>query len=100
MELLSDAAVLSGVRDLVGQGRLRYSIHAEDRMSERGYTRQDVRQCLRSGCFVQRPFVPNKPGSIQYEFRVHAVVEGREIDVVAALNPAEAVVVITVIDPN
>jgi hypothetical protein len=100
MEPLSDAAVLSEVRDLVEARRLRYSVHAEDRMSERGYTRYDVQQCLRRGFFVQRPFVPNKPGAIQYEFRIHAEIEGRAIDVVAALRPADAVVVITVIDPS
>ncbi|WP_445928442.1 DUF4258 domain-containing protein [Methyloversatilis sp. NSM2] len=100
MELLSDAAVLSEVRALVSKCHLRYTVHAEERMSERGYTRDDVRQCLQRGGFVESPSVPNRPGAIQYVFRIHALIEGREIDVVAALNPADAVVVITVIDPS
>jgi len=99
MELLSDNEVLSGVRDLVGRSRIRYKDHAEDRMIERGYTRHDVQQCLMRGRFTERPFLANRSGPLQYKFTVRAMVDGRSIDVAAALYPDQNVLVITVIDP-
>lgn len=99
MELLSDNEVLSGVRDLVGRSRVKYKDHAEDRMVERGYTREDVHQCLMRGRFTERPCLANKSGPIQYKFTVRAFIEGRRIDVAAALFPDQNVLVITVIDP-
>ena len=99
-EGLTNNQVLEGMRALVRQGKISWKKHAEKRMAERGYERGQVKQCLLSGHFVEPPVIPNKGGEIQYEFKIHANVDGMAIDVVASLVPETKVVVISVINPN
>jgi hypothetical protein len=97
---LTDNQVLDGVRVLVRQNKIRWTDHSEQRMEERGYDRGQIRQCLLSGVFVQRPVIPNRTGPLQYEVKMRAKVDGVWIEVVASLVPVTKVVVITVIDPE
>lgn len=97
---LSDSAVLEGVRALVRKNRIRYKVHAEERMAERGFDKGQIKDCLCSGFFAERPFIPNGNGPIEYKFKMQAVIDGEKIQVVACLRPDENVLVITVIDPN
>ena len=87
-------------RELLRQGKVRWTRHVETRMAERGFQKDEVRDCILSGRFVEPPFVPNKSGEFQYEFKVGALIEGRDIEVVVSLVPERRVIVITVIDPN
>lgn len=99
-EGLTDTQVLDETRMLVGQGQIRWSAHAEQRMAERGYERGQIKECLLSGYFIEPPTVPNMGGNLQYKFRIHGNIDGEAIEVVASLVPENRVVVITVIDPN
>lgn len=94
---LTDNQVLDETRILVRKNKVGWTIHAEERMAERGYERGQVKQCLLSGHFIEQPTIPNKGGDIQYKFKLHASVDGEDIDVVASLFPKTKVVVITVI---
>lgn len=69
-------------------------------MAERGYERDQVRQCLLSGHFIEQPYIPNTSGDIEYKFTIKANVDGMEIVVVASLVPDKKVAIITVYDPN
>ena len=97
---LSDSQVLEGVRALVLKNRVRFTDHAEDRMAERGFDRGQIKDCLRSGFFAEKPFIPNRNGPIEYKFNVQADIDGETMQVVACLRPDENVLVITVIDPT
>ncbi|OMG54686.1 hypothetical protein BJN45_05600 [Azonexus hydrophilus] len=97
---LSDFEVLQDVRALVRRNRIRFTVHAEERMAERGFDRSQVRDCLSSGFFVERPSLPNRNGVVEYKFNMQAVIDGDTMQVVASLRPDENVVVITVIDSN
>lgn len=97
---LSDAEVLKKVRELVGDNRIAWRLHAEEKMASRGIDKGQVKKCLLSGRFDERPTIPNRRGDIQYEFRMFANVDGESINVVASLVPDKNVVVITLFDPN
>ena len=97
---LSDSEVLQNVKALVRKNRIRFTVHAEERMAERGFDRSQVKDCLSSGFFVERPSVPNRNGSIEYKFNMQAVIDGDTMQVVACLRPDENILVITVIYSN
>lgn len=97
-ECLTDSQVLNEMRALVCRGKIKWTVHAEERMAERGYDRGQVKQCLLSGHFIERPVIPNRAGDIQYKFTMQANVDSEAIHVVASLEPEKNVVVITVID--
>jgi hypothetical protein len=97
---LNDGEVLHQVRTLVRQGRVHWTLHIDGQMVARGYDRGMIKECLLTGHFVERPTVPNRSGPIQYEFRMRAIVDGDQMDVVASLIPEKRVVAITVMDPN
>ena len=97
---LTDAEVLEQVRRLVGNGRIRWTKHVQERMEQRGISKDDVKQCLRTGFFDERPTVPNRPGEIEYSFRMAANVEGRHLRVAASLLPETRVIAITVFDES
>lgn len=99
-ELLTDNQVLNEVRVLVRKNKVVWTTHAEQRMAERGYERGQVKDCLLSGCFFERPYHPNRVGDLQYQFALDGNVDGEPIRVVASLIPEKKVVVISVIDPN
>jgi hypothetical protein len=95
---LTDGEVLGQVRDLVRNGCLKWTLHSEERMAERGYDHEQVKECLLKGNFTERPVIPNRPGPIEYSFRMSAVVDGSSMHVGASLVPETRVVVITVMD--
>lgn len=97
MEQLRDDEVLRDVRELVSQRRIRYKVHAETRMEERGYDKSQVAECLAKGWFSERPHISNRPGPIEYKFCIEANVDGDVMRVAAALRPSDSVIVITVI---
>lgn len=97
---LTDNDVLKGVRGLIAQGKIRWTAHVEDMMVSRGYARSQIKECLMKGYFTEAPIIANKPGPIQYKFRIKAIIDGEGIEVVASLTPDEKVVVITVFDPT
>ena len=97
---LTDGEVLRGVRDLVSKGKIKWTYHVEVQMADRRLDRGQVKECLLKGNFVERPVKPNRPGPIEYAFRMRANVDGEQIDVAASLQPETHVVVITVFDPN
>ena len=99
-DVLSDGQVAAEVRSLVAKGKVRWTDHAEEMLEERRYSKDEAKECLRKGQFVEAPHVPNRPGKIQYAFAMASNVDGRSIKVVAALVPSERVVVISVIDPR
>lgn len=99
-ECLTNDQVLHGMRILVRQGKIKWTVHAEERMAERGYERGQVKQCLLSGSFIEPPHIPNRAGDVQYVFKMHANIDSEAIDVVASWVPEKKVVVISVIDPN
>lgn len=97
---LNDSQILSGVRKLVGQDKIAYTRHAEERMRERGIDRSTVKKCLAKGHFAEVPVIPNTSGNIEYQFKLHAIIDGDPVEVVAKLIPEVRTVVITVIDPD
>lgn len=99
-EPLTDNDVLLGIRALTARGSIGWTDHAEERMVDRGFHRGQIKACLLSGHFTERPTVPNRAGPIQYKFTMEALVEGERIAVAASLIPEKKVVVITVFDPN
>lgn len=96
-ELLTDGQVLQRVRDFVSKGRIKWSLHAEKKMAERGYGKDQVKKCLLGGQFTENPHQPNRAGPIEYKFTMAATIEGRGIEVVASLNPDSKVLIITAI---
>jgi hypothetical protein len=92
---LSDADIRTQVRALVSQNRIQWRAHAELQMAKRNIAKSEVKQCLRAGYFSERPFFPARRGPLQYEFCMRATVDGRTIEVPAALIPDQNVVVIT-----
>lgn len=97
---LSDQEVERQVRQLARQGRNRWTTHAEEKMAQRGISKDQVKQCLTAGYFEERPTISNRPGDIEYKFRMAAIVDGEPIRVVASLNPSSAVVVITLFEAS
>lgn len=75
-------------------------MHVSQRMVERSLSKADIKDCLKQGYFTERPTIANKPGDLQYRFRMEATVDGVRIAVGAALIPSTRVVVITVFDPT
>lgn len=93
---LSDAEVALEIRQLASANKIRWSQHVEERMAERGFDKGQVKECLRKGVFTERPTIANRPGEIQYVFRMEACIESESIAVAASLYPATKLVVITV----
>lgn len=99
-EPLTDNDVLEGVRELTAAGSIRWTDHAEDQMADRGVDKGQIKACLRKGFFTERPTIANRPGPVQYVFRMEASVDGVRIAVAAGLVPDKKVVVITVFEPR
>lgn len=99
-ETLNDVEVLNRARALVSKSKIVWTRHVEERMTERGFDRSQVKECLLSGAFNERPHIPNRFGSIEYKFTMVACVDGERIEVAASLVPDQHVVAITVIDIN
>lgn len=97
---LTDGEVLAGLRDLVSKGKVRWTLHAKERMAQRKYDPSQIKECLLKGRFSELPTIPNRTGPIEYAFRMYAEVEGDPIEVAASLIPETRVVVITVLDPD
>lgn len=97
---LTDGEVLAGVRELVGMGKVKWTPHSRERMAQRKYDSDQIKDCLRTGYFTERPSIPNRPGPIEYKFTMRASIDGDFIEVAAALLPETRVLVITVIDPD
>lgn len=97
---LTDLDVLHGVRALTAKGKIRWTDHVEQQMADRGFDKLQIKSCLAKGRFTEQPTIANRPGPIQYAFRMEATVEGQSIGVAASLIPEEKVVVITVFDPT
>nr|WP_200384217.1 DUF4258 domain-containing protein [Rhodocyclus tenuis] len=97
---LSETDILRGVRALVGRGRVRFTVHAEERMAERGFDQGQVKECLCKGFFVEPPVIPNRAGPIEYKFNIQAQVDSQTMQVVATLRPEQNIIVITVIDAD
>lgn len=95
---LSTPEVLSEVRRLVRAGKVAWTHHAEMRLAERGFDRSQVKGCLLAGGFKEPPIIPIGGGSLGYEFKMAANIEGEAIAVVACLYPEKNVVVISVMD--
>lgn len=94
---LTESEVLADVRRMAASNKLVWSAHAEDRLCERGLDREQIKACLLKGNFVNKPYVPNKPGEIQYEFKMKAKIDSEQISVVASLRPEKNLIIITVI---
>ena len=92
---LTDDEVLRDVRLLVGRPSVAWSRHAEQRMAERGISKVEVKRCLQLGHFDERPTLSNRPGPIEYSFRMVFRVDGETIAVAGSLVPSTRVVVIT-----
>jgi hypothetical protein len=99
-QYLTDNQVLDETRVLVRKGKIRWTLHVEERMVERGYARDQITECLLSGYFIERPIDPNRGGELQYQFRIRGNIDGEVLEIVASLIPETRVVVITVIDPK
>lgn len=99
-EQLTDNQVLNEVLALVKEGKVAWTQHVQERMAERGYERGQIKQCLSTGYFIEKPYIPNIGGELQYKFMLEGKVDGEAINVVASLIPDKKVVVITVINPN
>lgn len=97
---LTDGEVLAGVRDLVSRGKIKWTLHAKERMAKRKYDTSQVKECLLKGRFSERPTIPNRSGPIEYVFRMYADVDGEPIEAAASFLPETQVLVITVIDPD
>lgn len=99
-EQLTDHQVLTEIRVLVQQSKIGWTKHAEERMAERGFEKGQIKKCLSSGTFIERPVLPNRSGELEYKFTLSGNVDGEIINVAACLIPEKKVVVITVFDPN
>ena len=97
---LTSAEVLKQVRRPVGEGRIRWTRHIEEMLAERHLEKDQVKECLRTGYFEEEPTIPNRPGDIEYVFRMRAKVDGNQISVIASLYPESRVVAITIFDPE
>jgi len=99
-QILTDDEVLRRVRLLVGGGgRIIWTHHAEERLAQRGYGKSQVKECLLKGTFMETPHQPNRFGTIEYKFRMHATISGEPIEVVASLNPnSNSVIIISAFD--
>lgn len=95
-ELLSEAQVIKKAREFVAADRIAWHSHAEGRLAKHGFDKGLAKQCLLKGLVHERPHPVNRPGAIQYEFTVRAVIERQPIEVVATLKPALHLLVITV----
>jgi hypothetical protein len=96
---LTKAGVREQVRRLVSEGRIRWTLHIEQQMEVRHIAKDEVKECLLLGDFEEEPTIPNRPGDIEYVFRMRANVEGRPLAVAASLIPDRRVVTITVFEP-
>ena len=97
-EYLTDNQVLDEMRVLVRRGKIRWTLHVEERMAERGFAREQITECLLLGFFIERPIDPNTGNELQYKFRIRGNIDGVVLEVVASLVPESRVVVITVFD--
>lgn len=97
---LTNAEVLEQVRRLVREGRIRWTRHIEEQLAERRLAKDQVKECLLTGYFEEEPTIPNRPGDIEYSFRMRAKVDGEQMAVAASLIPETRVVAITVFDPE
>lgn len=97
---LTDNDVLLGVRDVVAKGKIVWTHHVEDQMVARGFDKAQIKSCLKSGRFTERPTISNKSGPVAYVFRMESIVDGQLLAVAASLVPGEKVIVITVFGPH
>ncbi len=100
MQILTDNEVRDEMQALVRNGKVRWREHAEERMVKHGYDKDQIKRCLLSGYFVERPVIANRTGASQYKFTLRAKVDGETIEVAASLTPKSKVLVITVINVN
>ena len=97
---LTNAEVLEQVQRLVGQGRVTWTRHFEEKLAERGLAKDQAKECLCKGYFKEEPTIPNRAGDIEYKFTMQAKVDGDQIRVVASLKPETRVVAVTLFDPE
>lgn len=95
-DALTDSEVLQNVREYVAVGRVAWAPHAQRRMADHGFDKDQAKQCLLRGQFYERPHTPNKLGPIQHVFTMRCMVDHRPVEVVATLKPELHVLVITV----
>ena len=100
LDALTDAEVAEQVRQLAKASRVVWTTHAEQRLAQRGIEKSEVKECLRRGTFLERPFIPNRFGDVEYKFTMGATVDAEDIAVTASLVPDKKIVVITVFDPT
>lgn len=82
---LSPSNVESVVREFVASGKLRWTKHSKERMSECGVTIQQVRHCLQKGRIIEGPFLTYEDGG-GYKMIMEKVVAGDLLRVVICLD--------------
>lgn len=92
---LSASAAARVVADLAtDSGRVNYTVHARQRMRERGITPAQVGTCLKRGTVSEGPFI-NLRGN--WQMRLTTVTDRRRLDVVVAIEWRSRLIVITAI---
>jgi hypothetical protein len=97
---LNDIEVLKQLKRFVSSNKLIWSEHVQIRMAERGFDKEQVKQCLKSGYFIEKPTVSNSFGDVNYKFKITAKIDGVQMDVVASLYPDKNIVLITIFGVN
>lgn len=89
--------ILRRVRERIRRREYVMTVHAEEQMTEDGYTILDVEQGILTGTIREKQ-QDEKTGESKYRLR-GTTVSGEEIELVAKLGPTGKMVIITVFAP-
>ena len=88
---------LKRIQDKIRRGEYIMTLHAEDEMSDDGYTIYDIENGLLSGTIIERQKDAHS-GEWKYLIRGNALEKG-EIEMVVKFGPTDKVVIVTVYAP-
>ena len=89
--------ILKRMREKIRKSLYVMTLHAEEEMSNDGFTVYDVERCILTGRILERQ---RDKATAEWKYRVKGeTVDGDEIEVVAKIGPTDKVVVITVYRP-
>lgn len=84
------------IRELVDKGMVSWSMHAKERMRERGINMQQILTCLAKGKITEEPILANKRGNEGgYEITIERSTAGDYLRVVACLKFSQTALVVT-----
>jgi len=94
VEVLSTSEIHNAIRN-AARTEFRISIHARQRMDERGFVPDDIRRCLLTG--LHNP-TKDELKKNTWRYRIEGrTIDGSRIDIAVAIN--QGVIVVTVINP-